>query len=401
MEPETCGQLQTVHTLTTHLMKKSIIAIFVPSYQIGGAEKVLVQLANSLLAHFDEVHMLSNTLDGPLKEQLDPSIRRIHFGNNSYKRVFFDLISYYNEFKPDVVITSLYATGIVACAACQLSRHKPVLLIGAHNSFSAKLAAPDNIKDKYLLKPLSRLLFHRADAVVSVSRGVSDDLALTLSLPSAKLHVIYNPVVSPDLIQKSLEPLEHRWLGDRNQRIYKTILSVGRLVEQKGYDILLEAFSSLPNRDGYRLVIVGDGPLAKPLFAKAKALGIEESVDFVGYDLNPYRYMSRADIFVLSSKWEGLPTVLIEAMACGCSIVATDCPYGPNEILENGKYGALVPVADAQALTNSILETLNGKSGLVSLTDLKCRANDFTDLRATDAYVELIKRLIDKPATVV
>ena len=375
-------------------MKKSIVAIFIPSYLVGGAEKVLVLLANNFLAHFDEVHMLSNTMDGPLKEQLDPSVRRIEFGGGSYKQILLRLRTYYDSYKPDAVLTSIYATGIVACAARLLSRHKPVLLIGAHNSFSAKISAPDNLKDKYLLRPLSRLFFHRAEAVVAVSHGVSDDLVCSLGLDHRKLHVIYNPVVSPALFQRALDPLEHRWLGDRNMRTYKTLISVGRLVEQKGYGVLLNAFSLLPNCEDYRLVIVGDGPLAVPLKEQVKALGISKIVDFVGYDSNPYRYMSRADLFVLPSKWEGLANVLIEAMACGCSVVSTDCPFGPKEILEDGKYGALVPVADAQALTNAIHESLNGKRARVTSSDLVRRGNHFTDVRATVAYVDLINRLL-------
>lgn len=386
--------MRTFRALNYDHMKKSVIAIFIPSYRIGGAEKVLVMLANSFLAHFDEVHMLTANIDGPLKEHLDPSIRCIDFGGGSYKGIFLKLRSYYDKHKPDAVLTSIYATGIVACAARMLSRHKPILLIGAHNSFSAKIASPDNVKDKYLLRPLSRFFFHRAEAIVSVSHGVSDDLVRSLGLDAKKLHVIYNPVVSPDLVRKARDPLEHRWLDQRHNSNFKTLLSVGRLVEQKGFSVLLDAFARLPNREGYRLVIVGDGPLAGPLMAQLQVLGVEEWVDFVGYDSNPYRYMSRADLFVLSSKWEGLANVLIEAMACGCAVVATDCPYGPNEILEDGKYGALVPVGDAQALTNAILESFNGKRAQVSATDLVLRANDFTDERATEAYVNLIKHLL-------
>jgi glycosyltransferase involved in cell wall biosynthesis len=159
---------------------------------------------------------------------------------------------------------------------------------------------------------------------------------------------------------------------------------------------LLKAYSKLPNRENYRLIIVGDGPLALPLKVVAQELGISEQVDFVGYDSNPYRYMSRADLFILSSKWEGLANVLIEAMACGCSVVSTDCPYGPREILEDGKYGVLVPVEGAQELTNAIYDSVNGKRAHVDPADLRRRANYFTDRRATNAYVELINSLLPR-----
>jgi glycosyltransferase involved in cell wall biosynthesis len=376
-------------------MKKNTIAIFIPSYHVGGAEKVLISLANSFLAHFDEVHMLSNTTIGPLKEQLDPSVKCINFGNSTYIRILFKLSSYFDTYKPDAVLTSIYATGLVAIAARLISRHQPVLLIGAHNSFSAKLSSPDNIKDKYLLRPLSRLLFYRAEAIVSVSKGVSDDLSTSLDLPAEKLHVIYNPVVTRDLLCKAMEPLKHRWLGDQKSN-YKTILCVGRLIEQKGFDLLLDAFSRLKNREEYRLVIVGDGPLAVPLKTHTQVLGIEELVDFTGYDLNPYRYMSHADAFILPSRWEGLPTVIIEAMACGCQIIATDCQYGPKEILEEGKYGTLVHVGDTQALTNAIQNLFSNKLIHINKKELKHRANHFNDVNACKEYVRLIKKLLQK-----
>jgi glycosyltransferase involved in cell wall biosynthesis len=269
-----------------------------------------------------------------------------------------------------------------------------VLLIGAHNSFTAKVASPDNIKDKYLLRPMSRILFQRAEAIVSVSRGVSEDIARSLGLKEEKLHVIYNPVVSPLMIQMSKEVLQHPWLCHRLDRNYKTLLSVGRLVEQKGISLLIDAFAILPNREQYRLVIVGDGPLASHLKHKVQMHGIELLVDFIGYDSNPYRFMSRADLFVLASSWEGLANVLIEAMACGCPVVSTDCPYGPNEILEGGKYGQLVPVNDVKALSVAIFESLNCNSIEVSSNDLIRRANYFTHVRATNAYVDLIKKLV-------
>jgi len=373
-------------------MNKTIVALFIPSYHVGGAEKVLILLANSFLAHYDEVHMLSVSSKGLLQEQLDPAVKRIDFDEASYKRILFKLRAYYETFKPDAVVTSLYATGIVACAARFISRHKPVLLIGAHNSFSAKLAAPDNVKDKYLLRPLSSLFFSGAEAIVSVSRGVSDDLANSLRLPAAKLHVIYNPVVSRDLLQKARMPLSHRWLGERSERPYKTLLTVGRLVEQKAYDVLLNAFARLPNRERYRLVIVGDGPLAEPLKILALALGISGWVDFVGYDMNPYRYMAKADLFVMSSIWEGLGNVLIEAMACGCPVVATDCPYGPSEILESGTYGYLAPLKDPQALADAIVSAFQCEKA--STQQLALRANEFTDVRASSHYVSLINKLL-------
>ncbi len=169
-------------------------------------------------------------------------------------------------------------------------------------------------------------------------------LARVLRIPKERIHVVYNPTITPDLYAQSLIPVEHPWFNADQPPV---VLAVGRLEFEKGYDILLEAFAKVRSEVEARLVILGKGSLQEALRAHALRLGISEQVDMPGLDPNPYRYMRQARVFVLSSRYEGLPNVLIQALAaCGCPVVSTNCPSGPAEILDGGKYGKLVPVGD-------------------------------------------------------
>ena len=199
-----------------------------------------------------------------------------------------------------------------------------------------------------------------------------------------RVHTIYNPVVTGDLDRKAREPVEHPWIGGDGPPV---ILAAGRLSAQKDFSTLLVAFARLLTRRPARLVVLGKGKRKPRLVSLARRLGVAEHVDFPGFADNPYAFMARASLFVLSSWYEGLPTVLIEAMACGCPVVSTDCLYGPREILEDGKHGPLVPVGDAEALAAAMARTLDAPPRPEALRE---RASFFNAARAIDRYEELL-----------
>ena len=233
-----------------------------------------------------------------------------------------------------------------------------------------------------------RRLLPYATRCVGVSQGVSDDLAVTARAPRHKITTIYNPVVTQALHAKTAEPPSHPWLID-----YRTpvILAAGRLTEQKDFPTLIRAFARLIRQRPTRLIILGEGPLRQELEGLAQDLGIDDRVSFPGWVDNPFALMSRASLFVLSSIYEGLPTVLVEAMACGCPCVSTDCPSGPAEILEDGRYGPLVPVGDEAALAEAM------ERGLDEPPDrslLQQRAAYFSADRAVAAYEDLIASVL-------
>jgi glycosyltransferase involved in cell wall biosynthesis len=196
-----------------------------------------------------------------------------------------------------------------------------------------------------------------ADGIVAVSQGVADDLAQQIGIPRERIQVILNPIVTPELQRKAKAPLEHPWFSPGQPPV---VLAVGRLHPQKDYPTLLEAFAQVRQARPARLLILGEGGERSRLEALIHQLGLEEDVSLPGFVENPFAYMSHASVFVLSSRWEGLPTVLIEALYCGAPLVATDCPSGPREILANGQYGRLVPVSDVRALAKAVEVTLDG-----------------------------------------
>jgi len=193
---------------------------------------------------------------------------------------------------------------------------------------------------------------------------------------------IYNPLVNEALLRSSEAPPAHPWLGMGDP----VVLAVGRLIGQKGFDVLLDAFANLRRRRKVRLLILGEGELRPALLAQAERLGISDDISLPGFEHNPFSAMRAASVFVLSSRFEGLPSVLIQAMACGARVVSTDCPSGPREVLEDGRWGPLVPVGDAAALAEAIAAALDQQRP----PDVRLRASDFSEARAVQQYVQVL-----------
>jgi glycosyltransferase involved in cell wall biosynthesis len=374
-------------------MQKPIISIFLPTLLIGGAEKSLVELANGLAGLGWRIQLLVMAKEGPLIDELNENVDLIDLKCLSYRHAVFVLARYYKKHRPMVILTSVYATGLAAVAAKILSGYKPKVVIGAHNSLRAKFERPDNIKDKYFLKPLCKLLFPWADGFIAVSKNLALELETLIRLPKHRIRTIYNPVVFRKLAARASEQVAHPWLAVSTQRDFKTLISVGRLVEQKGFDVLLDALFIVRKYCDCRLIIVGGGPLRTDLEAIVSRLRLEENVDFVGWQENPYKFVSRSDLFVLSSRWEGLGNVLIEALACGCPVVATDCQYGPKEILEGGRYGDLVEVNNASDLASKILSTLQTSFPPAESDVRKSRSLDFTVEAAVEQYSQYFSKI--------
>jgi len=245
---------------------------------------------------------------------------------------------------------------------------------------------------KWLRTALLRYLYPRADALVAVSEGVAADLSRALNLPRQKITTIYNPVVEPSLSVRKDEPVDHPWFA--HDRPFPVVLGCGRLTKQKGFIYLIQAMARLQDKVPVRLVILGKGEQEAALKQLARDLDIQDKVAFIGFQSNPYKFIARADVFVLSSLWEGLPTVLIEAMACGTPVVSTDCPFGPSEIITHEINGLLVPPADAEALAAAILRVLEDKELAQRLIrNGRVRAQDFRVEKIMEQYEELFLRI--------
>ena len=222
------------------------------------------------------------------------------------------------------------------------------------------------------------------DFAVGISQGTTAELEGIPGMARDRIHTIYNPVVSADLDRKARESPHHPWFDERPCPV---ILAIGRMRKVKDFPTLLRAFARLLVQRPARLVVLGEGRLRPTLRSLAQELGIAEHVDFPGFQENPFAFLAKADLFVLSSTHEALPTVLIEAMACGCPVVSTDCPFGPREILEDGRLGPLVPVGDEEALADAIARTLDEPPEREALRQ---RASFFSVDRAVEQYEKLL-----------
>jgi glycosyltransferase involved in cell wall biosynthesis len=234
------------------------------------------------------------------------------------------------------------------------------------------------------LAPLTARIFYPwADGIVTVSQGVAKDLAQITGLPLERIRVIYNPVITPELREQTKETTDHPWFAPGEPPV---VLGAGRLVEQKDFPTLIRAFAQVRRVRPARLIILGSGREQKRLEALVQDLSIEEDVGWLGFVKNPFAYMAHSAVFVLSSAWEGLPTVLIEAMAAGASVVSTNCESGPAEILDNGKYGSLVAVGNSEAMAEAILNVLSSTSKPVD----SCWLDQFTLETATQKYLDML-----------
>ena len=247
--------------------------------------------------------------------------------------------------RPDALLAMLIPSVAAATMAVRAACHRVRIVGTLHNAVRSR---------RWLAR--ARRSYPRVDAAVGVSRGVASELTETVGVPADRVHTIYNPVVSASLAPDPRQPAGHPWLDEPGPQV---VLAAGRLTRQKDFPTLLAAFAKVLAHRPARLIVLGKGRLQPKLRSEAEELRIAEHVDFPGFVENPYAFMAKAGVFVLSSRHEGLPTVLIEAMACGCPVVSTDCPYGPDEILEGGRWGGLVPVGDPKALSEAMLRALD------------------------------------------
>jgi glycosyltransferase involved in cell wall biosynthesis len=291
---------------------------------------------------------------------------------------------YLHDALPNAVLAAEPHYNAMAVWARCLSRLDCRIVLGEHIQPShASVANP--WADRHVL-PLLRAAYLTADAIVTASIGMADDLATHAGIPRDRITTVYNPVVAPDLLVKARQALDHPWFAIGAPPVIlgagRLHPQAGRLHPQKDFATLIRALAALRSRRPVRLVILGartDPEYALVPQTLAVELGVAPDVDMPGFAPNPFAFMSRAAVFVLSSRYEGLGNVLIEALACGTPVVSTDCPSGPAEVLDNGRFGPLVPVGDAAALARAIEGVLDNPPAAQSL---RARAELFTVERA-------------------
>ncbi|MGQ0850066.1 MAG: glycosyltransferase [Actinomycetota bacterium] len=331
-------------------------AVFAPDLAGGGAERAAVQLAGGLADHGNRVDLVVAGARGPRLSEIPPTVRLVDLGAKRVATSVPRLVRYLRREKPQAVASVLDHANIALLLARRLAGSKTRVVVIEQNNLSLASANGSTILDR-MMPRLANRFYPWADAVVGVSAGVVSDLiGLLPDVPPDRFHVIFNPIVTPELHEKASAAVDHHWFQDGQS----VLVAVGRLRAQKDFPNLIEAFSRVRAERDVKLLILGEGSERAHLEELIVEKGLAGDISLPGYIDNPYAYLARARAFVLSSRWEGLPTVVVEALSCGVPVVATDCPSGPREILADGRYGHLVPVGDSAALAAALRQVLNG-----------------------------------------
>lgn len=366
-------------------MKKNSICFFAPNLKGGGAERVISILANlSDNSNYDITIILAHA-EGPYLKDINSSINIIDLKLEKISHTLQYLIRFLRSNKPDILFSSHIHSSIIAIWAVKLARVTTHTIIRQPTMLKPTLHKKETLKSKVVNKIFCKTIA-LADTIVVTNKAMYDEFLLLTNINSQKIHIIPNPVPIDRIKDKSLEMVDHPWLQE-NKKI-PVILSAGRLVEVKDFKTLLRAIKQLNRTTRARLIILGEGPLKDELKSYINQLNIEHLVDMPGFKTNPYSYMKNADVYVMSSLWEGFPNSLIESMACGTTVVSTDCEGGAAEILDFGQYGALVPVGNHIEMAGAILDSLSKSN--------TSRASAYIERFSERKVFNMYKTLFDK-----
>lgn len=359
------------------------VSLFVPDLEGGGAERMMVHLANEFSLKSLAVDLVLAESKGHNLFKVEKSVHIVDLNTPfSNPLIIFKLASYLRNVRPTALLTAMTYPNIAGLLAGKIARVSTRIVISERTTLTVQSG---NIKSlRECLKPaVAKRLYRFADHIVAISDGVAENLHSNIGIRRDKITTIYNPVVTPELLQPHSKP-DHPWFANTQSPI---ILAAGRFVAAKDFSTLIKAFAEVKKQRDARLIILGEGPQRKILTDLIAQLNLMDSISLPGFVQNPACYMQHASLFVLSSRWEGFGNVLVEALACGCPVVSTNCPSGPEEILDSGKYGKLVLVGDPHALANAILSTLDKPPAAEILHH---RAMQFTAEKSAENYLKIL-----------
>lgn len=349
---------------------------------------MMVNLAQGLVDDGVEVDLVLGRADGPYLAQVPQQVRLVDLNSSRILTGLPGLMRYLQENQPLALISALDHANLVALWAKRLTNVSSRIVLSLHATISEGRRSLPIFSKRRVLPHLIRRFYPWANGIVAVSKGVAEDYSQEMGIPLERFKVIYNPVVTESLYRKAQEPLVHPWFMPEEPPVFITI---GRLSEEKDHALLIRAFARVKKVKAARLLVLGEGNMRAELEMLIRGLGLEDNVLLPGFVNNPYPYLARASLFVLSSRTEGLPTALIESLAVGTPVISTDCRSGPREILKNGKYGHLVPVGDECKLVEAMLNALsNNKSKKDMKKYAKC-LEEFKPEFAVKSYLSIIK----------
>lgn len=364
-------------------MSSKHIALFIRYLPIGGIQRIVVRLANEFARRGHKVDIVLAKGEGALRTEVGSGVRLVNLNKPRVWMALPSLLKYLRREKPDVLFSAEDPVNLVAIAASLFQSARLRVVISVRSNIGEYASSGEVWYGPYITH-MVRALYPMSAAIIAVSKGVLDNLSKISPRAAAKGVVVYNPVVTDDLHNRAATPLTHPWFVDRTRPI---VLGVGRLTVQKNFRLLIDAFALMRESVDARLVIIGDGNQRPNLEMQISEMKLGDTVALLGFVENPYPFMARASLFVLSSSYEGFGSVVVEALACGCPVVSTDCPSGPSEILEGGKWGRLVPVDDERALAEAMHLAL---TEVPDTERLRRRAMDFSAEKAVEEYLDVL-----------
>lgn len=339
-------------------MKTLRVLLWLSDFGGGGAQRTMLNLASALPAHGVAVELVTGASEGPATAWLDGALQRRSLNSTSLTAAFPSLVRTIGSLVPDAVLSTMLDANVAAYLAVRLARVDTAVILRETNSHRARADIGP------LRRTLARMAYRRADGVIALSEGVRRELIVDMNLAPSHVKTIPNPVKLSEIAQLTagarVLPIPEGFRDDA-----RNVLAIGRLHRQKGYDLLIDAMAA--QTGGARLVILGEGPDRAALQAQAGRLGLADRVHMPGFVQDAGPYLAHADLFVLSSRWEGFGHVIVEAMAAGLPVIATDCPYGPADIVRHDETGLLVPADDAAALASAIGELLADRRRAIGL----------------------------------
>ena len=359
------------------------LAVFISFSGEGGVERMVSTLIGQFCLNGFSVDVLLAKAKGEHLQNITPDANKIKLGSDHTWLTLWPLVKYLKRERPEALLAVKHRALIVALLARKIAGVDTRIVgrLGTH--VSTALAGKSGFRKGTWFKTM-RLFYPWADQLIPVAQGVADDIYNITGIDKNKLQVVRNPVVTAKTLELAEASLDHPWFQPDEPPV---LLGVGRFTRQKDFPTLIRAFAQARNKRPCRLVILGKGGDQAACRDLAEELGVGDDIDFPGFDANPFRYMKRASLFVLSSAWEGSPNVLCEALAVGTPVVSTRCPSGPNEILQEGKYGPLVSVGDVNGLAAAIEKTLDNP---IPAETLKEAVQEYTAEKSAARYLAVL-----------
>lgn len=363
------------------------ITIVLHDLRGGGAEKMMVRLANQMVEDGDEVSMILITGGGENTSFLSPKVKLVELHCYRTLKAFWPLRKALKAEQPDAILAALTHINVMSALASFTLGWIKRLSVSERNAFSLdkKVNANKIMRVAYLIAPWIYRMLPRP--VICVSQGVAKDLVASTVVRCKDVVIAPNPVITKETIDSAKEPAQHPWLVNKKTPV---IVAIGRLSYQKGFDILIDTFSQVSKQVDCRLIIFGDGELRSALQSQVDSLGLSENVSMPGYVFNPLAELKAADVYVLSSRFEGSPNAIVEAMSVGTQVVAFDCPYGVREILQNGTLGTLVEHLNVEVLVDVLVSCLQHKDEMSAQFNIESRVKRFFAKDAAQAYRKLL-----------